>query len=80
VLLADDPTAGLDALQAAEVVALLRARAAQTGVAVLMTASSVSALRGVHEAFTLTDGRLEPVQEPAVGGRVIDFPSGGQSA
>ncbi|HEY4279689.1 MAG TPA: ATP-binding cassette domain-containing protein [Conexibacter sp.] len=80
VLLADDPTAGLDALQQAEVVSLLRATALKTGVAIVMTASSMSALNGVHEAFTLSDGRLQQVREPTVGGRVIEFPSGSQSA
>jgi len=34
----------------------------------------------VHEAFTLSEGRLEPVREPDAGGRVIDFPAGSQRA
>lgn len=80
LLLADDPTAGLDALQQAEVVGLLRRAAAETGVAVLMAASAMSALPGVHEAFTLRDGALVPVSDRAAGGTVIDFPASGQSS
>lgn len=80
VLLADDPASGLDALQQAEVVGLLRSAAAETGVAVLMTASAMSALTGVHEAFTLGDGRLTPVTDSAPGGKVIEFPTGEQTA
>ena len=78
LLLADDPTAGLDALQQEEVVRLLRAAAAETGVAILTTVSAMSALAGAHEAFTLGDGRLLPVAEPDRGGNVIDFPAGGE--
>lgn len=80
LLLADDPTAGLDALQQAEAIGLLRSAAADGGVAVLMTTSVMSALAGAHEAFTLGDGRLERVTDPAAGGKVIDFPSGEQTA
>lgn len=80
LLLADDPTAGLDALQQEEVVQLLRRAARETGVAILTTVSAMSALAGTHEAYTLEEGRLTPVQDPAAGGTVIEFPGGEQSA
>lgn len=80
LLLADDPTAGLDGLQQAEVVGLLGAAAAESGTAVLMTTSSTSALAGTHEALTLADGRLARVEDPSPGATVIDFPSGEQTA
>lgn len=88
LLLADDPTLGLDTLQQGEVVGLLRAAAVETGVAVLMMASTMSALAGTDAAYTLGDGRLERVSDgregaersahpstPAPGATVIDFPS-----
>lgn len=80
LLLADDPAGGLDTLQQAEVIGLLRTAAAETGVAILMTASTMSALAGTHEAFTLGEGRLERVAHPLTGGTVIDFPTGEQTA
>jgi putative ABC transport system ATP-binding protein len=79
LLLADDPTSGLDTLQQAEVVRLFRA-AAEQGTAVLMTTSAMSALAGTHDAFTLGDGRLERVVDPAADGKVIHFPASGQSS
>jgi ABC-type multidrug transport system ATPase subunit len=80
LLLADDPTSGLDPLQQEEVVGLLRTAAAETGVAILITVSAMSALAGTHEAFILSDGGLERVHDPTPAGRVIDFPAGGQMA
>lgn len=80
LLLADDPTAGLDTLQQDEAVRLLRTAARETGVAILMTVSAMSALAGTHDAFTLEDGRLKPVQERAGNGTVVAFPTGEQSA
>lgn len=74
LLLADDPTVRLDALQQAEVVGLLRSAATETGVGVLMMSSVMSALAGVHEAFTLDEGTLAPVVDPSVGGAVLEFP------
>lgn len=80
LLLADDRTAGLDALEQSEVVGLLRSAAAEAGIAVLMTSSVMSALTGAHEAFTLSDGRLLAVTDTALGDNVLDFSSGEQMA
>ncbi|HEY6780062.1 MAG TPA: ATP-binding cassette domain-containing protein [Thermoleophilaceae bacterium] len=80
LLLADDPTVRLDALQQAEVVGLLRSAATESGVSVLMTSSVMSALAGVHEAFTLDEGTLAPVVDPSLGADVLEFPRGGQMA
>ncbi len=80
LLLADDPTVRLDTLQQNEVVGLLRMAATESGVAVLMTSSTMSALTGAHEAYTLGDGKLMPVVDPAAGADVLEFPRGGQMA
>lgn len=79
LLLADDPTSGLDTLQQANAIRLLR-EAAESGVAVLIATSSMSALRGTHEAFTLSGGQLLPVVDATQDARVVEFPAGGQSA
>lgn len=79
LLLVDDPVVGLDPDQQCEVVDILRA-AAEDRVAVLMTSSVLAALSPAHEAFTLSSGRLAPVVDTAAPGRVIEFPSGGQTA
>lgn len=77
LLLVDDPTAGLDTLQQKEVVGLLRTVAAEEQMAVLMTSSVLGAITEVHEAYTLSDGRLLPVADsPRRGGEVIEFPRG----
>lgn len=78
LLLIDDPTAGLDALQQQEVVELLRAFATRDGIAVLMTSSVLSAIGDADEAFTLSDGRLIPVTDASRRGEVIAFPRGDQ--
>ena len=77
LLLVDDPTAGLDALQQEEVMRLLRSTARDAGIAILMTASTLSALSGAHEAFMLSEGQLLPVADGSRG-TVIDFPVRGQ--
>jgi ABC-type lipoprotein export system ATPase subunit len=71
LLLADDPTPKHDELQDREIVQLLRAVAADDGMAVLMTTRSMSALADVHEAFALSDGRLARVRAQ---GSVVPFP------
>lgn len=79
LLLVDDPTAGLDTLQQHEVVELLKAFAAQDGIAVLVTSSVLSAIAEAHDAFTLSDGRLIPVTDASRRrGEVIAFPGGEQ--
>jgi ABC-type lipoprotein export system ATPase subunit len=80
LLLADDPSVRLDTLQQQEVVGLLRKAATESNVAVLMTSSAMTALAGAHEAYTLDDGRLAPVIDPAAGADVLEFPRGGQMA
>ena len=73
LLLVDDPASRMDLNQDQEVITLLRRAAVDTGVAVLMTTSSMSVLTEVHQAFTLGDGRLLPV--PTSHGSVIAFRS-----
>lgn len=80
LLLADDPTVRLDTLQQNEVLGLLREAATESGVAVLMTSSVMTALTGAHEAYTLSEGKLAPVADPAAGADVLEFPRGGQMA
>lgn len=72
LLLADDPVSQLDVCDDREVVGLLGALAAELEMAVLMTTSSMSVLPDVHQAYTLSDGRLEAV--PSSRGSVIAFP------
>lgn len=73
LLLVDDLTQGLDALQQAEVMRLLRDAADDDDVAILMTASSMNALIGSHDAYRLSDGRLVHIASSAAD--VIDFPA-----
>lgn len=87
LVLADDPAPDLDPLHQDEVVTLLRTAAEQDGVAVLMTAASMTALTSAHTAFVLDDGGLtaldEPPEEHGDRGReaqVIDFPAGRRQA
>lgn len=66
LLLVDDPAAGLDMLESAEVLELLRGFARSTGVAVLVTASDMADLQGVESIWSLSDGYLVgPPREPA---------------
>lgn len=80
LLLADDPTARLDALQQKEVVGLLKAAASDHGVAVLMTSSVLSALPSSHEGFLLSEGRLKRVADSSPAAEVVPFPRGKQMA
>jgi ABC-type multidrug transport system ATPase subunit len=81
LLLVDDPTVGLDALQQQEIVDALRSVAVEQNIGVLMTTSVLSALTGVHQAFTLSDGRLIPVTDVTrPGADVIEFPRGKQAS
>ena len=79
LLLVDDVTARLDALQQAEVIGVLHRAAAERRVAILVTCSALSAAVGAHETFTLSQGRLKPINDPAAVGQVVRFPqrSGG---
>lgn len=74
LLLVDDVTARLDALQQAEVIGVLHRAASERRVAVLATCSALSAAVGAHETFTLSQGRLKPINDPASLGQVVRFP------
>lgn len=80
LLLVDDVTARLDALQQAEVLALVQRAAAEQDVAVLVTCSALSAAVGAHETFTLSQGRLKAVSEPASLGQLVRFPGRSRTA
>ena len=74
LLLVDDVTARLDALQQADVLSVLHRAASEQQVAVLVTCSALSAAVGARETFTLSQGRLKAVNEPAVLGQVVQLP------
>jgi ABC-type lipoprotein export system ATPase subunit len=74
LLLVDDVTARLDALQQAEVVGTLQRAASEWGVAVLMTCSALSAAVSAHETFTISQGRLRAVTDTSASSRVLRFP------
>jgi ABC-type lipoprotein export system ATPase subunit len=66
LLLIDDPTAGLDMVERLHLVNLLRAMAAATRVAIVMTASDMADLQGAQTVWSLVDGHLVgPPQESA---------------
>jgi putative ABC transport system ATP-binding protein len=73
LLLVDDVTARLDALQQTEIIGVLHRAAAERRVAVLVTCSALSAAVGAHETFTLSQGRLKPISDPPLG-QVVRFP------
>ncbi|MDO8187278.1 ATP-binding cassette domain-containing protein [Conexibacter sp. JD483] len=82
LLLVDDVTARLDALQQADVIDALHRAASDRRVAVLVTCSALSAAVGAHESFTLSQGRLKQINDPARLGQVVRFPqrtSGGDA-
>lgn len=60
LLLADEPTAALDAARAARVMALFRAIAETRGAAVMVVTHDHRALDLFHRRFTMQDGRLVP--------------------
>jgi putative ABC transport system ATP-binding protein len=74
LLLVDYRPGGLDTLQQREIVERLRAVAADDRVAVLLASSNLSAVTEAHAAFTLSDGRVMPVNQP--GGEVIELRRG----
>lgn len=80
LLLVDDVTARLDALQQAEIIDLLQRAAAEQRVAVLMTCSALSAAVSAHETLTISAGRLKPVTDPASHGQIVRFPRRSDSA
>lgn len=74
LLLVDDVTARLDALQEAEVIGVLHRAAAERHVAVLVTCSAMSAAVGAHETVAISQGRLKRITDPASVGQVLRFP------
>jgi ABC-type lipoprotein export system ATPase subunit len=71
LIVADDPSAGLDAVEREQVIALLRNAAEESGTAVLMTTPDLPDMLQSHLVMSLSRGRLvQPRREP---GRVIDL-------
>jgi len=66
LLLVDDLTVNMDAVEEAEFVALLAEVARSRRAAVLMVTSTLSAAVDADEAFTISDGRLRPVNDSAL--------------
>lgn len=58
LLLIDDPTAGLDAMEQMHLLDLLRSIAKATGVAVLISAADMADLQGVESVWSLSEGYL----------------------
>lgn len=81
LLLADDPTKGLGETDRETVLALVRAIADESGMAVLMTVPDVPDMLRSHTVMTLSDGELMAPTGRRPGGDVIEFPRGrGESA
>jgi putative ABC transport system ATP-binding protein len=74
LLLVDDVTARLDALQQADVLRVLHRAADERGVAVLVTCSALSAAVGAHETYTISQGRLKAAAAPSSLGKLLRFP------
>lgn len=73
LVLADDPSANLDAIEREHVVGLLREAADATGISVLMTTPDMPDMLQSHRLMSLSRGRLiQPHSEP---GTVIDMRS-----
>ncbi len=71
LLVADDPAAGLDAVEGENVIAFLRDAAEQGGMAVLLTTPDTPHMLNSHRLMSLTRGRLLTTErEPAA---VIDL-------
>jgi ABC-type cobalamin/Fe3+-siderophores transport system ATPase subunit len=73
LVLADDPTMGLDLTEREVVVGLLHSTAAKSGMAVLMTVPDLPDTLQIQRVMSLSDGELIQAKRPA-GGAVIDFP------
>jgi putative ABC transport system ATP-binding protein len=70
LLLADDPTARLDAVEGDELTALLESAAREAGLAVLMTTPDVPQMRQSHRFMSLSGGRLTDPGAGPLGGVV----------
>lgn len=82
LLLVDDPTAGLDAIDRERVVGSLRAVADTDRIAVVLTVPELPSMLRAHRVYSLSDGRLlGPPRDPRHrGGTLIEFPGGERSA
>lgn len=71
LIVADDPSAGLDSVERERVTGLLRDAADNDGIGVLMTTPDIPDMLQSHLVMSLSSGRLiQPRREP---GRVIDL-------
>ena len=73
LIVADDPSAGLDSVEREGVIALLRETADESGIAVLMTTPDLPDMLQSHLVMSLSRGRL--IQPRREQGRVIDLRS-----
>jgi ABC-type multidrug transport system ATPase subunit len=71
LLLIDDPTAGLDAMEQSHLLELLRSIARTTDVAILISAADMADLQGVESVWSLSEGCL--VGPPRRNATVIPF-------
>lgn len=71
LLLVDDPTAGLDMMERAGLLELLRSIATTTGVAILISASEMADLQGVETVWSLSEGYL--LGPPRQAGTVVEL-------
>lgn len=75
LLILDDPTAGLDAIERERVLTLLRTTAERDGVGVLMAVPDMASMLRAHEVLSLSGSRLlHPPDPPRGRGEVIRFP------
>lgn len=74
LLLADDPTAGLNVQDREVLLGLLRSVAANTGMATLIAVPEIAKMLRSHSVMPLKDGRLVQRSQHEFG-HVIDFPS-----
>jgi ABC-type lipoprotein export system ATPase subunit len=82
VLVLDDPTAGLDAVERDRAMSLVRSMADQTGFGVLMAVPDMPSMLRAHDVLSLSRGRLvrAPDDSPDGRGALIDFPRVERSA
>jgi putative ABC transport system ATP-binding protein len=73
LLLVDDPTSGLDPIEAMVLLDLLRSLATTTRTAILVTASDMADLQGVDAVWSLSGGHL--VGPPRESATVVDLAS-----
>jgi putative ABC transport system ATP-binding protein len=81
LLVVDDPTANLDALQREQVMGLLRSAAEQEWLAVLITVPDMPSMVHAHRIGSLSDGRLlVPSGAPPERDNVVELPHRSKAA